>query len=411
MPKKTVMQIDVAGKRVLTRVDFNVPIESGKITDDRRIRMAIPTIKSIVDRGGRAILMSHLGRPEGKGYEASESLRPCAERLSQLLGKPVAFPSNDCTDDAAAKGVAAMKNGDVLLLDNLRFAKGEKKGDAAFAGRLAALGDVYVNDAFGTAHREDASMYAVPMAMAGKPRVVGLLMEKELKYLSAALAHPARPYVVVLGGAKVSDKLPLIHHMLASGKVDEILIGGAMAYTFCAANGWKVGDSRVENEMIDEAKKILNEAMRLECNLVLPQDHVCNTVFAHDSGDIKTFDGEVIGGSRAGIPDGYMGLDIGPRTQTDYANRLRRAKTIVWNGPMGVFEWKPFEVGTLEVAEAIVEATRHGATSIVGGGDSAAAAEQFGLAEKFSHVSTGGGASLEMLSGKPFKTVEILDEA
>jgi 3-phosphoglycerate kinase len=237
-----------------------------------------------------------------------------------------------------------------------------------------------------------------------------MLMEKELKYLSAALANPARPYIVVLGGAKVSDKLPLIHHMLASGKVDEILIGGAMAYTFCAAAGWKIGSSRIEAEMVEDAKKILDEAMHLKCKIILPQDHVCNTVFAHDSGQIKTFDGELAGGH--GIPDGFMGLDIGPKTQTDYASRLRRAKTIVWNGPMGVFEWKPFQVGTLEVAEAIVEATqKNGATSIVGGGDSAAAAEQFGLAEKFSHVSTGGGASLEMLAGKPFRTVEILDEA
>jgi phosphoglycerate kinase len=409
MSKKTVTQIDVSGKRVLTRVDFNVPIEDGVIGDDRRIRMAIPTIKSIIDRGGKAILMSHLGRPEGKGYEASESLKPCAQRLSELLKKPVGFPSNDPTDAAAAAAVNAMKPGEVILLDNLRFAKGEKKGDAAFAAKLAALGDIYVNDAFGTAHREDASMYAVPMAMAGKPRVVGLLMEKELKYLSAALAKPARPYIVILGGAKVSDKLPLINHMLASGKVDEILVGGAMAYTFIAANGWKVGSSKVEADMLPEAKKILDDALRLKCNLVLPQDHVCSTVFAADEGDMRTFDGEVIGGSKAGIPDGYMGLDIGPKTQTDFAARIRKAKTIVWNGPMGVFEWKPYEVGTLEVARAIVDATSRGATSIVGGGDSAAAAEQFNLAEKFSHVSTGGGASLEMLSGKPFKTVEILD--
>jgi phosphoglycerate kinase len=408
MHKKTVTQIDVSGKRVLTRVDFNVPIEGGVIGDDRRIRMAIPTIKSIIDRGGKAILMSHLGRPEGKGYEESESLKPCAARLSELLKKPVAFPSNDCTDGAAAAGVAAMKNGDVLLLDNLRFAKGEKKGDAAFAEKLAAYGDVYVNDAFGTAHREDASMYAVPQAMQGKVRVVGLLMEKELKYLSAALKNPAKPYVVVMGGAKVSDKIPMIHAVLE--KADEILIGGAMAYTFCAANGWKVGSSRVETEMVDEAKKILDEALRMKCTLVLPQDHICNTVFAHDSGQIKTFDGELAGGH--GIPDGFMGLDIGPRTQTDYARRLHKAKTIVWNGPMGVFEWPPFAVGTMSVANAIVEATqKHGATSIVGGGDSAAAAEQFGLADKFSHVSTGGGASLEMLAGKPFRTVEILDEA
>jgi phosphoglycerate kinase len=404
MQKKTVTQIDVSGKRVLTRVDFNVPIEDGRITDDRRIRMALPTIRSIVDRGGRAVLMSHLGRPEGKGFEASESLKPCAERLSELLGKPVAFPSNDPTDQAAADAVGAMKNGDVLLLDNLRFAKGEKKGDAAFAAKLAALGDIYVNDAFGTAHREDASMYAVPMAMAGKPRVVGLLMEKELKYLAGALASPAEPYVVVMGGAKVSDKLPMIHQVLR--KADAVLIGGAMAYTFLKAAGKKVGASRVEGEMLDEARKIIDEALKLKCDLVLPQDHVCSTEFAEKSGDIETFTTE------AGIKDGFMGLDIGPKTQTDYALRVRKAKTVVWNGPMGVFEWAPFKVGTMSVAQAIVHATeKNGCTSIVGGGDSAAAAEMFGLAEKFSHVSTGGGASLEMLAGKPFKTVEILDKA
>lgn len=402
MSKKTITQIDVSGKKVLVRVDFNVPIEDGKITDDRRIRMAIPTIKSVIDRGGKAILMSHLGRPEGVGYEASESLKPCAERLSQLLGKPVGFPSNDPTDAAAATAASAMNNGDVILLDNLRFNKGEKKGDAGFAAKLAALGDVYVNDAFGTAHREDASMYAVPMAMAGKPRVVGLLMEKELKFLSQALAKPAKPFVVVMGGAKVSDKLSMIEFVMP--KTDEILIGGAMAYTFLAAAGKKVGSSKVETEMLGEAKKIIDQAMKLKCNLVLPQDHICNTVFAHDSGDIHTFAGD--------IKDGYMGLDIGPKTQTDFALRIRKAKTVVWNGPMGVFEWAPFKVGTMSIANAIASATeKNGAVSIVGGGDSAAAVEQFGIADKFSHVSTGGGASLEMLSGKPFKTVELLDPA
>ena len=402
MSKKTINQVDCTGKRVLIRVDFNVPIEDGKITDDRRIRMALPTIQAALKKGAKVILMSHLGRPEGKGYEPGESLKPCAERLAQLLAKPVQFPSNDCVDAAAAAAVAAAKPGDVILLDNLRFHKAEKKGDAAFAAKLAAYGDVYVNDAFGTAHREDASMYAVPAAMAGKPRVVGLLMEKELRYLSQALANPAKPFMVVLGGAKVSDKLPLIHNLLK--KADQILIGGAMAYTFLAADGKGVGSSKVETDMIPEAAKILEESRRSSCKIALPIDHVCNTVFAHDSGDIQDFEGQ--------IKKGYMGLDIGPATQTDYATRLYKAKTIVWNGPMGVFEWEPFEVGTLEVAEAIVRATKeHGAVSIVGGGDSAAAAEQFGLADKFSHVSTGGGASLEMLEGKPFKTVEILDNA
>jgi phosphoglycerate kinase len=403
MSKKTITKIDVAGKRVLIRVDFNVPIEDGKITDDRRIRMAIPTIKNVIDRGGKAILMSHLGRPEGKGYEASESLKPCASRLGELLGKPVGFPSNDPTDAAAATAVNAMKNGEVVLLDNLRFAKGEKKGDPAFAAKLAALGDIYVNDAFGTCHREDASMYAVPMAMSGKPRVVGLLVEKELKYLSAALASPAKPYAVVMGGAKVSDKLPMIETVLK--KADQVFIGGAMAYTFLAALGKKVGASKVEGDMLPEARKIIDMAMKLKCELLLPKDHICGTVFEESGGDVQDFTTE------QGIKDGFMGLDIGPKTQVEYAAKLARAKTIVWNGPMGVFEWPAFAVGTKCVANAIVDATRAGATSIVGGGDSAAAAEQFGLAEKFSHVSTGGGASLEMLAGKPFKTVEILDNA
>ncbi len=404
MPKKTIEQIDVAGKNVLIRVDFNVPLEegTGKITDDRRIRMAVPTIQSVIGRGGKAILMSHLGRPEGVGYEPSESLKPCAARLSELLGKPVAFPSNDPVDSAAAAGVKALKNGDVLLLDNLRFHKGEKKGDAAFAAKLAAYGDVYVNDAFGTCHREDASMYAVPAAMAGKPRVVGLLVQKELRFLSEALRKPTKPYVVVMGGAKVSDKLPMIEKVLQ--QADEVLVGGAMAYTFLAALGRRVGASRVETEMLGEAKKIIDQAAKLKCELVLPADHVCSTQFAEHSGDIKVFEEH--------IADGYMGLDIGPKSQTTFALKLRTAKTVLWNGPMGVFEWPAFRVGTKSVAEAIVHATQHNhATSIVGGGDSAAAAELLGLADKFSHVSTGGGASLEMLSGKAFKTVELLDNA
>ncbi len=402
MSKKTIAQTDVSGKRVLIRVDFNVPIENGRITDDRRIRAAVPTIRSVLDRGGSAVLMSHLGRPEGVGYEASESLKPCAERLSEILGRPVEFPSHDPVDDAAAAAVKALRPGGVLLLDNLRFHKGEKKGDPAFAAKLAAYGDVYCNDAFGTCHREDASMYAVPAAMAGKPRVVGLLVERELRYLSEALRSPAKPYVVVMGGAKVSDKLPMIEQVLK--KADAVLIGGAMAYTFLRALGKQVGASRVEESMLADAKRILDEAARLKCDLMLPQDHVCSTQFAEKAGDIETF--------ADAIKPGYMGLDIGPRTQTAFALRIRRAKTIVWNGPMGVFEWAPFRVGTQQVASAMVHATReNGATSIVGGGDSAAAAELFGMADQFSHVSTGGGASLEMLAGRPFKTIEILDNA
>lgn len=401
MAKKTITAVDVKNKRVLTRVDFNVPIEGGKITDDRRIRMAIPTIKSIVDRGGSAVLMSHLGRPEGIGYEASESLEPVAARLQELIGRPVQFPSHDCIDDKAAAAVAAMKPGDIVLLDNLRFNKGEKKGDAGLAAKLAAYGDIYCNDAFGTAHREDASMVAVPNAMVGKPRVSGLLLEKELKYLADALAKPAHPFVVVLGGAKVSDKLPVISNLLKMA--DEILVGGAMAYTFLKAIGRQVGSSKTEDNMLGQAKGIIDEAARSRCQLHLPTDHVCNTMFAEKGGKVEVF--------ADSIPDGYMGLDIGPKTQTTYAMKLVKAKTIVWNGPMGVFEWAAFRVGTRMVADAIAEATAKGATSIVGGGDSAAAAEMLGVAEKVSHVSTGGGASLEMLAGKKFTSVAVLDEA
>lgn len=401
MPKKTIASINPSGKRILTRVDFNVPIEDGFISDDRRIREALATIKSITDRGGRAILMSHMGRPEGQGYEAEFSLKPCAAKLSELLGKPVAFPSNDCTDAAAAAAVANLKDGEVLLLENLRFHKAEKKGDAAFAAKLAAYGDVYVNDAFGTCHRPDASMVAVPKAMAGKPRVVGFLVEKEIRFLSEAVKNPKKPFVVILGGAKVSDKMGAIENLLP--KADTVIIGGAMAYTFLKALGKKVGTSRTEDDRLADAKRTLDLAAKLHAELLLPVDHICSTQFAEKSGDIHVFDGD--------IKDGYMGLDIGPKTQTKYAMAIAKAKTIVWNGPMGVFEWMPFRVGTNQVAKAIAEATANGATSIVGGGDSAAAVEKFGLADKMSHVSTGGGASLEMLEGKPFESVELLDNA
>jgi phosphoglycerate kinase len=400
MAKKNVSAVDVAGKRVFVRVDFNVPIEGGKITDDRRIRAALPTIRSIVDRGGRAILVSHLGRPEGTGFEAEFSLEPVAKRLGEMLGKPVGFPSKDCIDAASDAAVAAMKNGDVVLLENVRFHKAEKKGDAAFALKLSHGAEVYVNDAFGTCHRPEASMVAVPRSMGGKPRVVGFLVEKEIKYLSGAIASPAKPFVVVLGGAKVSDKMACIDNLLP--KADHVIVGGAMAYTFLRALGKKVGSSRVEEDRISDAKKTLDLAAKLKCQLHLPVDHVCNTQFS-EHGDIEVFDGE--------IKDGYMGLDIGPKTQTQFALLISKARTVVWNGPMGVFEMGPFSVGTKEVAKSMVSATKAGATTVVGGGDSAAAVEQFGLADGFSHVSTGGGASLEMLEGKTFESVDVLDNA
>lgn len=398
MPKKTIAAVDVSGKRVLIRVDFNVPIEGGVIDDDRRIRAALPTIKSVLDRGGRAILCSHLGRPEGSGYEADSSLAPCATRLGELLGKPVGFPSTDCT--SAGEAVNAMKNGEVILLENLRHHKGEKKGNPEFAAKLAAYADVYVNDAFGTCHRPDASMVAVPKAVKG-PKVSGFLVEKEIKYLSEALSHPRKPFAVVLGGSKVSDKMAAIENL--APKSSAVLVGGAMAYTFLKAQGKEVGSSKVEADRLDDAKRALELAAKANCELYLPIDHIVASEFAEKPAKVQTVDGA--------IPAGFMGLDIGPKTCAKFGEVLRRSQTVVWNGPMGVFEFEQFGGGTRAVAQAIVDATRAGATSIVGGGDTASAAEKFGFADKMSHVSTGGGASLEMLEGKKFESVELLDEA
>ncbi len=402
MAKKTIEQVDVRSKRVLMRVDFNVPLDdAGKITDDRRIQQALPTIQSILKRGGKLILTSHLGRPEGKGYEPSESLKPAANRLKELLpGVSVTFPGNDCTGPESVAAVGKMRDGEVVVLENLRFHKGEKKGDDVFAAKLAAYGDIYCNDAFGTAHRKDASMYAVPKLMQGKPRVAGLLLQKELKYLSETMQSPKHPFVAVLGGAKVSDKLGAIRNLM--NRVDTILIGGAMAYTFLKALGKETGSSLVDAAMLSDAASILDAAAASKTDLVLPQDHVCGKQISHMT---------PVQVNEENIPAGWMGLDIGPKTTAQYSQILGNAKTIVWNGPMGVFETEPFEVGTRQVADAIVRATKSGAVSIVGGGDSAAAVEAFGLADKFSHVSTGGGASLEMLEGKKFETVALLDEA
>ncbi len=400
MPKKTVESLDVKGKRVLIRVDFNVPMDGTGIGDDRRIRAAIPTIKSVIERGGRAILMSHLGRPKGEGFEETFTLVPVGVRLSELLGRPVAFPSHDCVDADAANAVAQMDDGDVLLLENLRFHPGEKGADLQFANKLAAMGDAYVNDAFGSCHRLDASMVALPTAMGAKPRVVGLLVEKELGFLSEALKDPARPFVVVLGGAKVSDKIGAIERLLP--RADAVLIGGAMAYTFVKALGKNVGKSRVEEDRVKDARRMIEQAANTGVELHLPTDHVCSTAFTEDAGDIEVFDDE--------IKDGYMGLDIGPKTQIQFASVISKAKTVVWNGPMGVFEWAPFRVGTKMVGTAIADATDSGAITIVGGGDSAAAVDEFKLADRMSHVSTGGGASLQMLEGRPFKAIELIED-
>ncbi len=401
MPKQTIANTDVKGKRVLIRVDFNVPLEGSTITDDRRIKAALPTINSVIERGGKAILMSHLGRPAGKGYEEGYSMAPVAKRLSELLGKEVSIPAQNCKAPEIKQAVDAMNDGDVILLENLRFHGCEKRGEPDFANQLAELGDVYVNDAFGTCHREHTSMVALPLAMGNKPKVAGFLVEKEIAYLTEALADPNRPFTVILGGAKVSDKLPAIEHLLP--KADHILVGGAMAYTFLKALGHSVGTSIVEEDMLGEAKRIIELAAESKTDLHFPEDHICSTIFAEKAGDIEIFDDQ--------IKDGFMGLDIGPKTAARYSQIIKASKTIVWNGPMGVFEWMPFKMGTKLIAEAVADATDAGATSIVGGGDSAAAAEIFGVADRLSHVSTGGGASLEMLEGKRFKAVDLLDDA
>ena len=400
MAKKSVADIDPRGKTVLVRVDFNVPQdESGAITDDRRIRMALPTIRSILDRGGKAVLMSHLGRPAGKGHEPAFSLAPVAKRLGELLAAPVALAADTGGPDSQAKA-AALPAGGVLVLENVRFNKGEKKGDdAAYVAGLAALADAYVNDAFGTCHRTEASMHAVPVALkaAGKPAVSGFLVEKEIQYLSEAIAKPKRPFVAILGGKKVSDKIAVITNLLSI--CDHVLIGGAMAYTFSLAQGGKTGKSLVELDKVDLARELLAKG---GSKLVLPVDTHCADDFS------ATANKQVV---KAGaIPDGFEGLDIGPETARRYADIIRSAGTVVWNGPMGVFELPPFDAGTKAVADAVAEATAKGAITIIGGGDSAAAVEQLGYSDKVSHVSTGGGASLEMLEGKAFATVAVLDD-
>ena len=394
MAKKTVADVNVQGKKVLMRVDFNVPIEGGKITDDRRIVQALPTIKDVVGRGGRLILMSHLGRPKG-GPEAKFSLKPVAERLSQLLGKPVKF-AEDCIGPAVEQLAGALKDGDVLLLENLRFHKEEEKNDPNFARQLAKLGDVYVNDAFGTAHREHASTFGAAQAMAGKPRVIGQLIQKELKFLGEAISNPKHPFVAILGGAKVSDKINVIEQLL--GKADVLLIGGAMAYTFFLAQGKGVGKSLVERDKVELAKGLLAKAGG---KIRLPVDNVISDKMTDDA-QTKVVEGD--------IPADMEGYDIGPKTRQLYKAEIAKAKTIVWNGPMGVFEKKPFAAGTKAVAEAVAQATsRNGAVTVIGGGDSAAAIEQMGLSQKVSHVSTGGGASLEFLEKGHFTTLDILD--
>jgi len=411
MAKKTVADINVKGKKVLMRCDFNVPLdENCKITSDDRIVKALPTIKHIFDGGGTLILMSHLGRPKGERDEKM-SLAPVAKRLSELTGKKVVF-ANDCIGDEVKAKAKALKSGECMLLENLRFHKEETIKDKAakedkqlrqakdnFARQLAELADVYVDDAFGTAHRDNASMYTVPTMMKGKPRVIGFLVEKELKFLGETVSNPQRPFAAILGGAKVSDKLGVIENLL--DKVDMILIGGAMAFTFLKAKGQAVGNSLCEDDFVDKATELLERAKDVGCEIVLQVD----AVIAQEAkaGVVN----KVVSGD---IDEGWRGLDIGTETRKLFAKKLKGVKTIVWNGPMGVFEQPPFDEGTKAVASAVAEATEKGARSVIGGGDSASAIEKLGLADKVSHISTGGGASLEFLEGKKFLSLEILDE-
>ena len=417
MATKTIADIDVQGKKVLMRVDFNVPLKDGKVTNDSRIVKATPSIEKLLEGGAALILMSHCGRPSGKGFEAEFSNGPAAERLSELIGRPVALGDGDVggpADQATAAGLVA---GDVLLLENVRFNASENVADKAkknpdkkltaeqeatqtgFIAKLASLGDVYVNDAFGTCHRKHVSMYGLAEAVKAKggPAVAGLLVEKEIRFLHEAVASPAKPFTAILGGAKVSDKIKLISTLLA--KVDHILIGGAMAYTLLKATGVEVGKSLVEENQVEPMKALLAEAGK---KILLPCDHVATDDFAS---------GEPVELPGADIPADLMGMDIGPKTIAAFGEVIAASKTIVWNGPMGVFENPKYAVGTRTVAEMIGKATAGGAVSVIGGGDSAAAVEQMGLADQMTHISTGGGASLTYLEGKPMPPIEILDEA
>ena len=407
--KRTIDDIDVRSRRILVRLDLNVPITAQqRITDDRRICAALPTIRRLLEGGGRLILLSHLGRPQGAADRARLSLAPVAARLGELLNRSVPLAA-DCVGRGVASLVDHLGDSDLVLLENLRFHVAEtiKDKDAAtdpslrkakddFARELADLADVYVNDAFGTCHRDNASMLTVPSMMEGKPRVVGYLVQRELEFLGGALTNPARPFVCILGGAKVSDKLGVIKSLLA--KCDTILIGGAMAFTFLAAEGLEVGNSLVEPDLLETAASLRAAAGD---RLRLPVDSV---VARGLDGDITT---RICEGA---VPAGLMGLDIGPKTVAAYKDVLAAARTIVWNGPMGVFETPPFDTGTMAIASALAECTRRGAITIIGGGDSAAAVQKAGMADRMTHVSTGGGASLGFLEGKPFAAIAILDD-
>ncbi|MBU0573713.1 MAG: phosphoglycerate kinase [Candidatus Margulisbacteria bacterium] len=397
MAKMTVEDLkDLKGKKVLVRVDFNVPLdEKLEITDDTRIKAALPTIRYLVGQGCKVVLMSHLGRPKGEVKDEMR-LTPCAKRLSELLGKEVK-KTNDCVGPEVQKAVADMKDGDVILLENVRFHKEETKNDPEFSRQLASLGDIYVDDAFGSAHRAHASTEGVTKYLKG---YAGFLLRKEIEYLSRVIENPEKPFVAILGGAKVSGKIDVIKNLLP--RVDTLIIGGGMAYTFFKARNVSVGNSLVEEDKIPVAKEVLKEAIDLNKTIMLPIDHIVVKEFAADA------ESKLV--TRAGIPDGWQAVDIGPDTITKFGHAIKKAKTIFWNGPMGVFEFPKFARGTDEVAKLVAQATQDGATSIIGGGDSVAAIKKAGLDDKISHISTGGGASLEMVEGKILPGIACLQE-
>jgi len=394
--KKTMDDVALAGKRVLVRVDFNVPLDHGRVADDTRLTASLPTIRKIIESKGRGILMSHLGRPKGEA-KPDLTLKPVAARLSELLDQPVAF-ATDCIGDQAAGVVRSLKDGEVCLLENLRFHRAEEKNDPEFARQLAAWGDIYVNDAFGTAHRAHASTEGITKFIT--TCVAGYLMKAELNYLGGLLSDPKRPFVAVLGGAKVSGKLEVITHLM--DKLDVFLIGGGMAFTFIKAQGKEIGKSLVEDELVGTARQILDDAKRLNKKFMLPVDCVM-------AKDLEPASKAAIADIGAIAPD-MAGYDIGPKSARQFAERIGQAKTIFWNGPMGVFEHASFGGGTRVVAHAIAGATQSGAVSVVGGGDSVSAAREAGVSDKLSHISTGGGASLEFMEGKILPGVAALND-
>src|SRR5438128_6482398 len=395
MDKLTIKDLDLRGKRVFIRVDFNVPLKEGVVTDDTRIRETLPTLKLAIEKGARLVLASHLGRPKG-GPDPKYSVRPAAKKLEELLGKPVAFGA-DCIGPGVEGQSKALRDGEVLVLENVRFHPEEEKNDEGFSKQLAILCDgLFVCDAFGSAHRAHASVVGITKFV--QKAAAGLLMEKELAYLGEAVTNPARPFVAILGGAKVSDKIEVVENLM--NIADAMLIGGGMAYTFLKAEGQPIGKSLVEDDKLELAKRLRAEAQQKKFALLLPVDHVVAAEFKPDTATQTV--------SVSATPDGWMGLDIGPKTIDTYCQKIASAKTIVWNGPMGVFELPAFAQSTLEVAKAVAAATTSGATSIVGGGDSVAAVHQSGVADKISHISTGGGASLEFLGGRKLPGVEAL---